>query len=297
MHALLLPLALLAVPTVPFQKGVVTPATRLFVLEAGGDVQILRAFEGSAQRAIVAATSASGGAAAVAKTPPVVSTSVRVPLLPAGGLRTVLEQAFVGGAAGAWTVREVDLQGQEVFVHQLEGVRLRTLDLSGYEASSKEPPEWHAGFDVAVAKLAAGSQSKVATAAKSKAIARGGVRLLLEGKEIQKLFSVEGLHFEFAVASSSASSKVSAPASLPAPLRVRLIGNEVKPWIDLLGKAASGLEIELLDTSGSKPAVVGRVTFQDAQLVAVGRPGDTDFESIELEFRCSGPRLSFSPAP
>lgn len=292
MHALLPLFVLLAAQPAPLQKsGDFKAGTHTFLLEAGNDSMAVEAFAGSAQR--VGVTSAASGAVNVAKHPPLISTSAVLPLLPGAGLRAILEQAFVGGLAGNWVVREIDFQGQEVFVHQLEGVRLSSLELTAFDAQSKEPPTWSTTFEVGTARLSAGSQGKVAPKGKTKAARAGGVRVVHEGKELTQVHSIDGLRFDFPALSASSPSKSIGPAILPDVLRVRLSGNDVKPWIDRLGSASAGMELELLDANDGKPAVAARITFQSAQLVGVARPCDQGSNVIELEFRCVGPRLKF----
>lgn len=295
MHALMPLLVLLAAQPAPPQKSgdVHRAGTQTFLLEAAGDSQAVQRFGGSAQRAVLAQLSANGGASSVSKAPPIVSTSVDLPLLPPAGIRTLLEQAFVGGAAGNWLVREFDLQGQEVFVHQLDGVRLRGLVLSNFDAQSKEPPSWNVSLDVAQVRLAAGAKTQTALKPKTKAVRAGGVRVNLEGKEVANVLGVDELRFDFPAIVGGSASKVTAPVLLPDVLRVRVLGNDVKPWIDRLGTATAGLEVELLDASESKPTVAARISFENAQLVAVGRPCDGGLPILELEYRCDGPRLKF----
>jgi len=295
MSALLPLLVLLAAPLAPTQKS--TDAYRAgahkVLLEAGGDKLAVTAFGGSSQRIAVAQTSATGGATGVSKTPPVVGTSVNVPLVPGAGLRTLLEQAFAGGAAGSWLVREIDVAGQELFVHQLDGVRLRGLQLANCDLQANEPAEWSLTFDVQQVRLTPGNGSKASSMVKSKSPRFGGVRVIQEGKELEHVLAVEGLRFDFPASEGKASGKPNAYATLPDVLRIRLPGNDVKPWLDKLGSATAGLEVELLDASEAKPTVAARVSFDQAQLVAVARPCSGGSSAFELEYRCAGPRLEF----
>jgi hypothetical protein len=293
MPALMPLLLLLAAQPALLQKSgdTIRVGAHTLLLEAGNDSMAIESFAGSAQR--VGVTSAASGAVNVAKNPPPLSTSALLPMLPGAGLRAILEQAFVGGPAGNWTVREIDFQGQEVFVHQLEGVRLSSLELTAFDAQSKEPVRWSTTFDVGLARLSAGSQGKVAAKVKTKAARAGGVRVLHEGKELPQVHSLDGLRFDFPNLAGSNANKAIGPAILKDVLRVRLVGNDVKPWIDRLGGASAGMELELLDASEAKPTVAARITFESAQLVGVARPCDNGSNLIELEFRCVGPRLKF----
>lgn len=291
-----LPLLVLltALPVAPqkpgsYEKG----GAQTFLLKAGNELQALPSFDGSARRAAVADTDASGGAARAPKSAPVVSTALSLPLVPAGAVRTILEQAFVGGSAGDWSVSEVDILGQELFVHQLDGVRVRTLGIDLSEASYKSAPIWTLELDVAAPRLATGSGSKVPALVKTKEPRPGGVRVLQEGKEIAQVRSVEGLQFEFPANATGSASKIAAPARLSDVLKVRIAGNDVKPWIDRVGQATAGLEVEILDGSEAKPRSAARITFDSAQLVSLARPCGDGENVLELEFRCSGPRLRF----
>jgi hypothetical protein len=293
MPALMPLLLLLAAQPVPPQKSgdSIKPGTHSFVLEVGNDSAAIEAFQGSAQR--IGVTSAASGAANVAKTPTPISTSAVLPLLPGAGVRAILEQAFSGTPAGNWQIREIDFRGQEVFVHQLEGVRLRSLELASFDAQSKEAPKWSTTFDVGTARLSAGSQGTVALKGKSKVPRAGGVRILQEGKELAQVRSIDGLRFDFPDLAGSKANKAIGPAILPDVLRVRLAGNDVQPWINRLGSASAAMEIELLDASEAKPTVAARILFDSAQLVGVARPCGNGANEIELEYRCVGPRLKF----
>jgi hypothetical protein len=285
---------LTALPAVPQKSGSYEKGgSQAFLLKAGGELQALPSFEGSARRAAVADTDASGGAARAPKSAPVVSTALSLPLVPVAGVRTILEQAFTGGSAGDWSVSEVDILGQELFVHQLDGVRVRSLGIDLSEASHKSAPIWTLELDVATPRLATGTGSKLPALVKTKEPRTGGVRVIQEGKEIAQVRSVDGLQFEFPASATGTASKVSAPARLSDVLTVRIAGNDVKPWIDRVGQAMAGLEVEILDSSEAKPRSAARITFDSAQLVSLARPCGDGENVLELEFRCSGPRLRF----
>lgn len=291
-----LPLLVLltALPAGPQKSGSSeTVGAQTFLLKAGNELQAVPSFEGSARRAAVADTDVSRGAARAPKSAPVVSTALSLPLVPAGAVRTILEQAFVGGSAGDWTVSEVDFLGQEMFVHQLDGVRVRSLGIDLSDANSKAAPTWTVELDVAAPRLATGSGSKVPALAKTKEPRPGGVRVIQEGKEIAQVRSVDGLQFEFSANATGSASKFATPARLSDVLKVRIAGNDVKPWIDRVGQATAGLEVEILDGSEAKPKAAASITFDSAQLVSLARPCGDGENVLELEFRCSGPRLSF----
>lgn len=299
MHTLTFLLPLLAALPLPPQKSGSGFKTRSPVLhlEVGGDVTPILRFDGSAQRSAVIPSSGAGGSS-LAKAPPVVATLVELPLVPGAGVCAALEQAFTNGVSGDWTVREFDFQGSELFVHGLEGVRLRSLELDLGDVGAKEPPTWSAHVDVALVKLSQGTTGKSGKLLpKAKQPSFAGVRITLDGKEIERVRSVHDLRFEFPSLSATGSSKARPPTTQAATLRVRQAGSDVKPWLGRLGGSTTDLQVELLELLDTKPGVAASVRYEQAQLVAVARPCDTDQDELELEFLVTGPRLSFPAAP
>lgn len=296
------PIALIALLTLPAltgpraaQKSNYALGAGRFQLEALGEHQFLSRFEGSAQRAEVQVTNAAGKSTQVAKGPPIVTTAADMTLVPGPGMRGFLEQSLAGTAAvGTWTVREFDVQLREQFVHELQGVRLSALELHVPALSSKDQPFWKAFLEVERVRLSAGSKGDAASKLQQgKPVPGGGLRVNLDGVELARVVEVDGLRFEMPSSQASSSSRTTAQASLAGPVRVRLGGDDVKPWLDRLGGKSSVLEIEVLRSPDPKQGAAATVTLEQSQLVAVLRPGNPDANVFDLEFQCAKPRLRF----